>query len=433
VSFNNSTKVLTITGTRTQVNSRLSAISYLGASDYFTDFVMFYTVVTPRGSSATQTKFQQFVGTNTDEVSNVNISRTWLGSQSNLIFASTTPQIIDADTTAGLQYTIEISGNGRWSDSQDYAKNAYAFTGTKAECNTKFALLRFWPSKAASANPLVASGFCNFRLFKNQTRIVNTNIFLTGTAQAYTAPTETNILTAVNFGSGTFRPTVTQVLYASLYDTLTVGGGGGGGMGGGGGGGVLSAENLNINNLGLNSTTGIPNGFLVSPAPEQQSPSFNNRGLDGFSSQGPNGTAPGGFGGQRVKASVNVAGRNYNGGASGVNAGGTGITSAISDIGAGGGGAGRGTGAVGSNATGAGTTLTGGAGGGGVSTWYGTVGSGGGGGVLKLNASNQIVNTAGSNGSSIGGGGGGAYGAYQGTNSTPGNGRPGIVVIRIRA
>jgi hypothetical protein len=426
-SFNSSTKVLTITGTRTQVNSHLSAVIFTGASDYIDNFIMYYRVVTPRGASATQTKFQNFIGTNLDEVSNLNLSRTWTGSQSNLIFATNTPQIVDADTTPNLIYTIEITGGHRWSDTDDYAKNSYVFTGTKAECNSKFSQIRYWPSKAASTSPSIEAGFFTFRLFKNSQEVVEINLFWSGrTAQAYTAADQTTVFTAVNWGDGVWRPTVRQALYATNYDSLVVGGGGGGGMGGGAAGAIIQNENSSVQTgFAINSSTGIPNGFYISPAPERESPSFNNRGLDGFSSTGPGGTAPGGLGGQRVKRS------NYNGGNNSLRLGGTGITTTTSDIGAGGGGAGWGS--NGANATGANTTLAAGLGGSGFSTWYGNVSAGGQGGVLRPDGSGGFVNNSGSTPSPFGSGGGGAFGPYLGTNSVPGNGRPGVVAIRIRA
>lgn len=426
-SFNSSTKVLTITGTRAQVNSHLSAVIFTGASDYIDNFIMYYRVVTPRGASATQTKFQNFIGTNLDEVSNLNFNRTWTGSQSNLIFATNTPQIVDADTTPNLIYTIEITGGHRWSDSEDYAKNSYVFTGTKAECNAKLPLVRYWPSKAASTNPSIEASFFTFRLFKNSQEVTEINLYWSGrTAQAYSEADQTTVFTATTWGAANWRPTVRQALYATYYDSLVVGGGGGGGMGGGAGGAVIETEdNLVQTTFALNSTTGIPAAVYVAPAPERESPSFNNRGLDGFGSTGPGGTAPGGGGGQRVKRV------NYNGGNNGSYLGGTGVISTTSDIGAGGGGAGWGS--NGTNAVGVNTTLAGGNGGSSVSTWWAVVSAGGNGGVLRPDGSGGFVNNSGTTPSAFGSGGGGAFGPYLGTNSVPGNGRPGVVVIRIRA
>jgi hypothetical protein len=75
-SFNASTKALTITGTRTQVNSYLSAITVTPTADYALSFFLNYSVVTPRGASATATKAQQAIISFVDvEVTNIAVNR----------------------------------------------------------------------------------------------------------------------------------------------------------------------------------------------------------------------------------------------------------------------------------------------------------------------------------------------------------------------
>lgn len=56
VSWNNSTKVLTLTGTKTNINAMIDAITLVPATDYAEDFTLTYTVVTPTSTTDSRTQ-----------------------------------------------------------------------------------------------------------------------------------------------------------------------------------------------------------------------------------------------------------------------------------------------------------------------------------------------------------------------------------------
>ena len=89
-SFNNTSKVLTITGTRTQVNSYINNISIVPAADYANNFALNYKVVTPRGASATATKQQTVLNNvSTAEIDNIAVTRFVWTNTNNFPFATT--------------------------------------------------------------------------------------------------------------------------------------------------------------------------------------------------------------------------------------------------------------------------------------------------------------------------------------------------------
>jgi len=90
VSFNNTSKVLTITGTRDQVNSYINNISIVPAPDFASNFALNYRVVTPRGASATATKQQTVLNNvSTNEIDNIAVTRFVWTNTNNFPFATT--------------------------------------------------------------------------------------------------------------------------------------------------------------------------------------------------------------------------------------------------------------------------------------------------------------------------------------------------------
>jgi hypothetical protein len=116
-SFNSTTRTLTITGTRTQVNSYLSNIVITPTADYAATFFINYSVVTPRGGTATATKAQQAIIANIDvEISNiVGTRRYYTPSQfiTNFPFSNTTYYTAQTQATGTFSRFAEtnVSGN----------------------------------------------------------------------------------------------------------------------------------------------------------------------------------------------------------------------------------------------------------------------------------------------------------------------------------
>lgn len=238
-SFNSTTKVLTITGTRTEVNNRLATLSMVPGIDWGSEFTLTYSVVTPRYDTAS--KIQVLLcATNDTEVSNMNISRNYVANNGNTIFASNTPQIIDLDT-AESTYTISFAVNpslGTFNFSaNDTPSSNLSFTGTRAQCNAKFANLRFWPAVGVSSN-----GTFTYTQLKDGVEQVSQVIGLIGSAGTFN-----NSRTVELTVGQTYTPEVGDYLYANAELFLLGGGGGGAYSGGGGGGGqVYTVQNVSL-------------------------------------------------------------------------------------------------------------------------------------------------------------------------------------------
>jgi hypothetical protein len=121
-SFNSGTKVLTITGTREQVNSYIDFITLTPAVDYVLNFSLSYRVVTPRGSSATSTKTQDvLIGAQDNEIVNISVNRNYWSNTDNFPFGTTnykTPQAqIGASYSRSSTPTLaNASPIGQWDD-----------------------------------------------------------------------------------------------------------------------------------------------------------------------------------------------------------------------------------------------------------------------------------------------------------------------------
>jgi hypothetical protein len=237
-SFNESTKVLTLNGTRSQINSDMATFSIVTSVDWGTNFALSYNVVTPRFDTAT--KIQALLcGTNDTEVANMNITRSYIGNNSNLIFSTNTPYISDLDTVPST-YTIgfTVSGSfGKFSFAiNEAATTSLTFTGTKAQCDAKFASVYFWPNINVSSN-----GTFTYTQIKNGVEQVSQTVALQGTAGTYANAREINFLVGQSY-----TPDISDFLYAD-FDLLLLGGGGGGSnLNGGGGGEIKVITGLSI-------------------------------------------------------------------------------------------------------------------------------------------------------------------------------------------
>lgn len=434
-SFNSSTKVLTITGTKSEINTRITTLTIRTAVDWATDFTLSYTVVTPRADTATKLQVLA-IASNDTEITNMNITRSYVSNNANSIFTSSIPSISDFDQTEGNNYTISFSSAlGLFGFGADIPVSTLTFTGTRAQCNAKFSAVRFWPTAGVSSN-----GTFTYIQQKNGVEQVNQNVSLTGSVGSYTP--ETVVFTSTQ----NYTPTYSQLRYGT-FDLLVVGGGGGGNQGGGGGGGVLQVTGISVTNQTYTITVGA--GGARGDGDHGGTYSFwNASGGTGGTSTAFGYSAYGGLGGKSIQSGSSTSapgganglhslgGTQYNGGSGG---------STYPGVDAGGGGAGasgngspsvfvrfegatyiwNGGGGGGGTFSSIGNAVYGGGGGG--CGEYGTPGGGGNGGGGGGAGTARI---GGDGGANTGGGGGGAGNGWSA--ATPGLGGSGVVILKIR-
>lgn len=299
-SFNNSTKVLTITGTKSQVNSHLQNITMRPETDVGYLFQFVYSLTTPIGSTAT--KFQQIIPGSADtEIANMSLSRSYTANRVNFIFSSNTPFINDLDTNPSNVYTISLQcGFGVWSIDGTTYNSVYTFTGSRTACNEKFAQLRFYPNRNVSSN-----GIFNYTQLKNGIEQVNSSVSLLGTAGTFGNPR-----TIAFTSSQTWSPTLEDFFYGT-YAAIVVGAGGGGGNPAGGGAGQsIYQHGLTFNQTSYTVTVGVGGSPLAGG---------NGTGGDGGASQFASIIANGGGGGGAYQTTPTQSGYiiGANGGTSG--------------------------------------------------------------------------------------------------------------------
>lgn len=433
--FDSETKILTITGTKTQVNNHLLNISIQPESDVADTFQLFYELTTPLGAQSIKI-MTMICGSNDTEVSNISVTRSYISNRGNTLFLTSIPQITDFDTTGTDTYTFTLQSSiGVFSDNDTSYSNPYSFTGTRSQVNAKYSLIKFYPNAGVSSN-----GTINYTQIKNGVTQISTSFGINGASGTYQ---NSRLVTITS--TQTFTPTLEDVFYGK-YAAYIVGGGGGGGYNGGGGGG--GGEAIYISNQSFSLTTYTATVGVGGAGPNSSSSSSNyGRGQDGGNSTFASFTARGGKGGKPwAYDDTGTGGDSGNG-----NPGGSGLIENDRRYGGGGGGMGGG----GSNAST--STPEGGNGGSDFWTYTDRTGttytntsnySGGGGGGGGYNSGGNGPSQGGGDGgdrngaaengdprtgqiitpqySGNGGGGGG-----WGVNATGGNGADGIIVLDI--
>lgn len=434
--FNGSTKVITISGTRSQVNGRLNSITITPAVDYALNFNLQYFCSTPRADTANKIQVAA-IGSNDTEVTNMNINRSYTANNANSIFASTTPFISDFDESNPTYTVIFDCAIGQWTSPitpspyvEGPLSNPISITGTKAFINARFSQIKFYPNQGVSANSTFT-----YTQIKNGVTQVTQTVALLGSAGTY------NGARIVEFtNSLSYTPPVADVRYGKIDKILMIGGGGGGGGGGifsgqywGGGGGGGGGVRYSTNDIIFAANTAYDiilgaGGLGGTPGATGQTTPATNGGAGGTTSAFGLSIAGGGGGGT-----------NGTGGTSGPQVGGIGdhggkaggvqstTNNSLGGRNAGGGGghpsAANATTGIGSN----GTTTQGGSGASGSdepdganSFW--AAGGGGGGNPTRGSAGNASTSGAGASLTQLaavgvankGGGGGGGFGSNPG-------------------
>jgi hypothetical protein len=384
--FNATTKVFTIEGTKTQVNNCLANLILTPNTDFDSSFVLTYAVTTPQSNTASKLQNVTLTSPFDTEITFLfpASNRTFNRNEGAELFDQFGTYISDFDLEPTNQYTItlETSSGGFASIGEltDLTEGTWTYTGTKSQVNTKLGFIEFYPQ-----NNLATNATFTVKFAKNSVEFSNNtiNLIYSGVGTSYSQ-------TYTYTSSGTWAPTALEKRYGSVAVTIQGGGGGGATTKGGGGGAS-----------GLIATTTLT-------APLNNSYSFTigqggARGTGGNSNGSPGGTttfsgtsATGGGGGIS-----GIGGLNANGGDNDNFNGGLGFTDGDK---AGGGGAGPGQ--NGNNATLNAGTYFGGTGGGAfggagtVRGGYGggdtynapltTNGSGGNGGLIDSGGSSGI-------------------------------------------
>ena len=398
-SFNNSTKVLTLTGNRDAVNNLVDLISLTPATDYRTNFSLSYRITTPASNTATKIQ-QALIGVADTDISNMNLSRSYVANNPNYLFANQTPVIGDTDPTNGT-FTVSFSCSttlGSFSTVRNTNVTGYtsiSFSGTKAQCNAWFSTVIFYPKKDVSSTASIT-----YTQSKNGTQQINQTFTVIGSSGNY--PDDGFLAGPNTVGVVSWTPTAEQVYYVGVVQILMVGGGGGGGFGGGGGGQVKLLNNIPITNTTYNGFIGTGGMAAYFDAVSQ---SYIN-GTNGGQTTWQGGyTASGGTYGSKFNSNnsngVFGGGNSYSSGGS-TRTGGYGFGSDYTQYYGGGG---AGTNGVGGNySLGSGVPASGGAGYTFEDLTYGI----GGGGAKYLPPTN--AHTKGATAGTAGGGGGGAIG-----------------------
>ena len=258
-SWSSGNKKLTITGTRTQVNSHLNALTISPAQYYDQTFYVFYKLTTNGGHVNIKTQ-QQTISHIINEVVGLNVSRTYLSNQSNKIFAivygadgstiiNPTPQI-DDESSDSTQYVIQFIATAGYFVSPDDINNystSITLSGTRLSINNKIVDIEYCPVYAQTTNTSFT-----YKQYRDGSQQVNQIVDLT---YAGAGAIDVAVIDVSNGGYGYFEHSVIPKyqLYANV-DILVAGAGGSGGChqnggGGGGGGGVyvLSDHPLSVN------------------------------------------------------------------------------------------------------------------------------------------------------------------------------------------
>lgn len=252
--FDFANQTFTFTGTRDEVNSHLETVTIQPKPDLESNFTLNINVTTPD----TNTNSHNFTITRDgrhDEMSNLLTSRSFFGGQGNLIFSSSTPQIIDEDETlANRQYRLTIdcfSGSGKFqSPLSGVASNNYVFEGTKDEVNDEIASIKFVPLSGQTT-----STDATLRLYKDGapystfTQVAFKYFYLNYQGQG----TLQESFVTLDVGSGTWTPPYEYVASGGKMEILIVAGGGAGGY--------LASKDIPGSTYGIfPSTFGVGNG-----------------------------------------------------------------------------------------------------------------------------------------------------------------------------
>jgi hypothetical protein len=216
--FNNTTKVLTLTGTKSTINTNLNNLVIRPALDYRNTITLNYTLAISGTTVAGRTQLGYVSALDTN-ISNMSVTREFISNTADqTIFATNTPQIVE--TITGATYTIYLSSvAGKFNTSSTSVPATFSYSGTKSEVNALFSTIKFYPNKN-----VVGTQTFTYQQYRNGVLQDTVTGSLNGTARVTAIPGQTE---HVFLSTYSYTPTFEQANYL-LADILMVGGGGAG-------------------------------------------------------------------------------------------------------------------------------------------------------------------------------------------------------------
>jgi hypothetical protein len=219
-SWNNTTKSLTITGNVQQINTSLNNVFITPFTDLTADITLKYTlpITLPVAGNTQVSRFQTVIcDTIVDEIVNMeNITRTYMQNTPGILFPSSVPEI--TENVDGAVYTVYFTSNaGEFALNDNFASypagvSIYSFVGTKQQCNSMFAQLKFYPYKDVSG-----AGTFTYSQYRNNIRQVEAVVPIIGSLRdAPLSDQNSYTITTSQF----FTPTITQARYLNKNITI---------------------------------------------------------------------------------------------------------------------------------------------------------------------------------------------------------------------
>lgn len=263
--YNSTTKTLVISGTKTQVNSHLSALTLLTSPDYALALTLKYDVYTNSILRVSKTQTFTLTSPMDSEIQGVLSSYSYYGKTSNAFF--TNSLISDKDTDPSTTYTITLTTSQTGSGSgSGFASNAdgsdfnstWTYSGTKAEVNAKFDSILYYPGVNANSST-------SFVYTQYKSTVGNQRSF-TVVLNFVSNSTSSDVYSFLTPGSYTWAPNFIESRYRR-FDYLVVGGGGSSPIAnltilsttvtnGAGGGAVVTSSGATISNSSYDITVG---------------------------------------------------------------------------------------------------------------------------------------------------------------------------------
>lgn len=242
------TKTLTLTGTRSQINSRLSSINFVPTSGFIDPISLIYTLTNPSGliTTVNQSGTRVFVTSN----------RYFVYNRVGYLYEDTPPQFANVNPYSDFRVELTLASNIGIIGGGDsittptgwtQANLTYSFAGTYSNCNAKLGNVIFAPQSGT-----ISDSFLTCRLYQDNVLYASDLVNLKGQASTG-ASGSGNVITITS--STTFTPTTAQA--AMNCDVLIIAGGGSGSHtgdtaytnqpgGGGGAGGLRHSINSQI-------------------------------------------------------------------------------------------------------------------------------------------------------------------------------------------
>lgn len=133
--FDPTTKVLTLTGTRSAINAALSTLTVTPSGNFQESFNLRYELTTPRSVERHWEFLFAFDAADTN-ITNMPTTLEFNNAMSDKLFPGTPPTITDLDPT-GTQFTISLVSSAGALMSINYGNpgSTFTYTGTRSECN----------------------------------------------------------------------------------------------------------------------------------------------------------------------------------------------------------------------------------------------------------------------------------------------------------